>query len=301
MTYSYPIVIPPGRNGMQPPDLSLSYSSDDKRQDSIFGYGWSMNLPYIERVNKLGTNNLYNQDRDHTFFTSSFSGELLYIKNTTPVGGSLLGVSQSTPPLSLLEMPENFAVLGASSSTPEEPQISPAPNPVIVDTETARSFHTWNTTPAFVYHPNEWEDWNAARDEAITDAKKPIQGFPVAAEKTKNLSSSFANAKGQTIAAIGSIPKTAQGDYSIEITSMNPSKAASKSSPARGTRTETGSASAKTAPSKSNVSASSTRLYSWMTRMERLSARISTRKEIPWSVLSVKTQSKRHRVCWRTS
>ena len=92
MTYSYPLTIPPGRNGVQP-NLSLNYSSDDKRQDSIFGYGWSMILPYIERVNKLGTNNLYNQDKAHTFFTSSLSGELLPVVNTTAVGGSFLGMS----------------------------------------------------------------------------------------------------------------------------------------------------------------------------------------------------------------
>ncbi len=220
MTYSYPIAIPPGRNGMQPPDLALTYSSDDKRQDSIFGYGWSMNLPYIERVNKLGTNNLYNQDKEHTFFKSSFSGELLPLVNTTPVGGSLLGVSQSTPPLSLLDMPEDLAALGTSPPKSSEPEASRA-NPMTVDAQTARGFHTWTATPAFVYHPNEWADWNAARDQAIVDAKKPIPGFPVAVEKGKPLSSSLSNTKSQTIAALGTIEKTARENYSIEVTSMN--------------------------------------------------------------------------------
>ena len=39
-TYSYPIVIPPGRNNLTP-ELSLNYNSNDRTVDSIVGYGWS--------------------------------------------------------------------------------------------------------------------------------------------------------------------------------------------------------------------------------------------------------------------
>jgi len=70
-TYDYPIVVPPGRKGVEP-HLTLSYNSQDKRNNSIFGYGWSLNIPYIERVNKRGLNHMYS-DYD---FSSSFDGEL---------------------------------------------------------------------------------------------------------------------------------------------------------------------------------------------------------------------------------
>jgi len=174
MTYSYPFMIPPGRNGVQP-NLSLNYSSDDKRQDSIFGYGWSMSLPYIERVNKLGTNNFYNQDTTHTFFTSSLSGELLPVVNSTPIGGSFLGLSLGMSPFSLIQTEE----VAPFSSTESAPSTS----------ETASLFHTFTKTfsPIHVYHPNREADWNSAREQASREAKMPIRGFPVAPQKTENI------------------------------------------------------------------------------------------------------------------
>lgn len=180
MTYSYPLTIPPGRNGVQP-NLSFNYSSDDKRQDSIFGYGWSMSIPYIEHVNKLGTNNLYNnlysQDRSHTFFTSSLSGELLPFINSTPLGGSFLGISLETSP---------FAFIQVGDETPSPSvEATPALSPTSVSSETARSFHNFQDTflPTHVYHQNEVAGWNAARIEGAQAAKVPISGFPVASSK----------------------------------------------------------------------------------------------------------------------
>lgn len=70
-TYSIPIITPPGRKGLQP-DLSLSYNSQDRAHENLFGFGWSINIPYIERVNKTGTENLYSAG----YFSSSLSGEL---------------------------------------------------------------------------------------------------------------------------------------------------------------------------------------------------------------------------------
>src|SRR3989344_698895 len=58
MEYRYPIAVPPGRNGLQP-DLPLTYNSANTDTSSPFGYDWSVNIPYIERINKTGTNNLY--------------------------------------------------------------------------------------------------------------------------------------------------------------------------------------------------------------------------------------------------
>src|SRR5262245_21847215 len=64
--------IPPGRSNVQP-DLSLQYNSQNTA-DGIVGYGWSLSIPYIERVNKAGSENLYSTT--NPYFTSSIDGEL---------------------------------------------------------------------------------------------------------------------------------------------------------------------------------------------------------------------------------
>ncbi len=106
---SLPIAIPLGRGGVQP-DLKLSYSSANTRLDSLFGYGWSMNIPYIERLNKAGVDNLFNQDIQHSFFYSSLSGELLPVSTTTPVGGSFLGYSLFASTLPSFKFPSRLAL-----------------------------------------------------------------------------------------------------------------------------------------------------------------------------------------------
>ena len=58
LTYSYGIDVPPGRNGLNP-NIGISYNSQNSTQDSIVGYGWSLNIPYIERLNKNGSDQLY--------------------------------------------------------------------------------------------------------------------------------------------------------------------------------------------------------------------------------------------------
>ena len=66
-----PLDIPPGRNGLQP-DLALQYNSQNN-VDSIVGYGWSLSIPYIQRLNKTGSQNLYGSN---PYYTSSLEGEL---------------------------------------------------------------------------------------------------------------------------------------------------------------------------------------------------------------------------------
>ncbi|MBI4714053.1 DNRLRE domain-containing protein, partial [Candidatus Uhrbacteria bacterium] len=78
LVYTYPITIPPGRNGMQP-DVRLNYHNQQNESASIFGYGWSLSIPFIQRLNKKGSQELFNQDD----FTSSLSGELSARTNTT--------------------------------------------------------------------------------------------------------------------------------------------------------------------------------------------------------------------------
>ncbi len=78
LSYSYPIVVPPGRNGMQP-DLALSYNNQNLSTDSIFATGWSVNIPYIQRVNRKGVNKLYAEN----IFESSMDGELAWVTKDT--------------------------------------------------------------------------------------------------------------------------------------------------------------------------------------------------------------------------
>jgi hypothetical protein len=68
--------IPPGRSGLQP-DVSLQYGSQNT-SDGIVGYGWSLSIPYIERLNKTGSQNLY---ATSSYFVSSIDGELVSTAN----------------------------------------------------------------------------------------------------------------------------------------------------------------------------------------------------------------------------
>lgn len=76
-THGIPIVVPPGRNGVQP-NLSLTYNSQDKNTENLFGAGWSFNIPFIERMNKSGIEDMYTA----TAFTSSMDGELASMSAT---------------------------------------------------------------------------------------------------------------------------------------------------------------------------------------------------------------------------
>lgn len=76
--YSYPITVPEGRNGLTP-SVSLEYSSQMGDYVSPFGYGWSMGIPKIERMNLTGTNKLYTDN----FFSSTLDGQLVAISSST--------------------------------------------------------------------------------------------------------------------------------------------------------------------------------------------------------------------------
>jgi YD repeat-containing protein len=71
-THAVNITAPPGRAGLEP-NLSLGYSSQNTSNSSLYGYGWSDNIPYIERINKTGMEDLYATST----FSSSLSGELV--------------------------------------------------------------------------------------------------------------------------------------------------------------------------------------------------------------------------------
>lgn len=71
LSLQYPISVPPGRGSMTP-DLRLVYTSNPSPNDSQFGYGWSINIPSIQRINRMGVDQLYNTD----YYSSSMDGEL---------------------------------------------------------------------------------------------------------------------------------------------------------------------------------------------------------------------------------
>ncbi len=69
--YEYPLLMPSGRKGLFPA-LSISYDSSNSG-DTIFGRGWNINIPFIQRQNKRGIDKLYTENH----FVSSLDGELI--------------------------------------------------------------------------------------------------------------------------------------------------------------------------------------------------------------------------------
>ena len=77
-SYTYPIALPSGRGGMTP-SITLLYDSQNISNNSVLGYGWSTNIPYIERLNKTGVENMYSQN----YYSSSVGGELATTSDPT--------------------------------------------------------------------------------------------------------------------------------------------------------------------------------------------------------------------------
>lgn len=69
LRYSYPIKVPPGRNGLTP-SVVLQYSSSSRNVRSILGTGWTLDTPKIERYSRTGVEHLYSLNQ----FTSPFAG-----------------------------------------------------------------------------------------------------------------------------------------------------------------------------------------------------------------------------------
>jgi Salmonella virulence plasmid 65kDa B protein len=90
---TYPISIPPGRNGLQP-NLDLVYNSQNVQQGSVFGEGWSIGIPYIERLNKSGVDNLYSTSTLN-YFSSSLDGELVSTSTVTSTGSSYVARTEN--------------------------------------------------------------------------------------------------------------------------------------------------------------------------------------------------------------
>lgn len=112
--YHYPIVLSPGRSDMQP-GLDLSYNSANIQSSNIVGAGWSVSIPFIERLNKTGIEDLY----DSTTFSSSLSGELLPVSLTDDIHGVYGAKIETGPFLSYVydSSSESWSVTDAQGTT----------------------------------------------------------------------------------------------------------------------------------------------------------------------------------------
>lgn len=79
LQYAYSLSIPAGRNSLTP-QVSLSYNSQTENNQNFAGFGFSLSLPFIQRTNNYGIENMYSRDD----FTSSIYGELVK-SNTSDV------------------------------------------------------------------------------------------------------------------------------------------------------------------------------------------------------------------------
>ena len=76
LVYRFAFSIPPGRNGMSP-SLGLTYNSQATQEENLAGYGWSLDVPYVERLNIRGFDTFYSGGS--TDFNSSPWGPLSQI------------------------------------------------------------------------------------------------------------------------------------------------------------------------------------------------------------------------------
>ena len=90
---TYPISIPPGRNNLQP-DVDLVYNSQNTQFGSIVGEGWSISIPYIERLNKTGVDNLYSTSTLN-YFMSSLDGELVSTTTVSSTGSTYVARTEN--------------------------------------------------------------------------------------------------------------------------------------------------------------------------------------------------------------
>ncbi|MBT3689742.1 hypothetical protein HOE31_04095 [bacterium] len=95
--YNLGLEVPPGRNGIQP-SLNLYYNSHDKSPGSWVGQGWSLDLGYVTRTTKEGSNNLY-ESNEFTLFLNNKSYDLVNLGGNTygsKAEGDYLKIATST-------------------------------------------------------------------------------------------------------------------------------------------------------------------------------------------------------------
>ena len=73
LEYEYNFVVPSGRQNMSP-DVSFTYNSQVSNNQNYIGYGFQTSIPYIQRLNTAGIENLYTTNH----FTSNVYDDLIY-------------------------------------------------------------------------------------------------------------------------------------------------------------------------------------------------------------------------------
>jgi RHS repeat-associated protein len=71
LIYKYDFNLPDGIKGLTP-KVGIRYNSQSLKDGSPYGYGWDTNIPYIEIMNKTGTDKMYADN----YFTHSELGEM---------------------------------------------------------------------------------------------------------------------------------------------------------------------------------------------------------------------------------
>ncbi len=221
-TYTYPISIPPGRNGVQP-DLKLNYSSDAKRNDSLFGYGWGISIPYIERMNKIGLDKLFNQDSSHSYYYSSLSGEILpALSTTTP--NSLLGFFSSalgsSTPLAQLDLLSTFSETSTVSTSSEEFVKTDG------ETDASSTQELTSLSDKFASSTSDNEIASSVSTASSSNGVDPTSStrasstHPILDSLMDRTADNSSIIKSEAISKIGRIQKTKRNDFSIEIIDM---------------------------------------------------------------------------------
>lgn len=82
--YQIPLAVPGGRTELTTPDLTLTYNNYGASPFDQFGYGWSISIPYIERLNRTGVEDMYAD----SYFLSSSDGEIVLQSGTTTAYGA---------------------------------------------------------------------------------------------------------------------------------------------------------------------------------------------------------------------
>ncbi|NJP03928.1 hypothetical protein HC823_01505 [Candidatus Gracilibacteria bacterium] len=85
-SYSFPITLPPGRDGVTP-KVSLHYSGNNRKFDSLAGYGWNMTQNAIYRSTNHGVDQLYERN-DFTAELNGSAQELVLIDGANQIYGA---------------------------------------------------------------------------------------------------------------------------------------------------------------------------------------------------------------------
>lgn len=73
-SYQFDLSLPKGRTNLTP-EISIQYQNQSASDQQIFGYGFSLSIPFVERTNKYGSEKMF--DPAYETFRSSLAGELV--------------------------------------------------------------------------------------------------------------------------------------------------------------------------------------------------------------------------------